>query len=296
MTDLTGERPADVATRHTLVQRRPVAVFLLIAFAVGFPSLSVPLFTGLPDEPFLLVYLYVALLTPALLVSGWADGRGSARRLLSRVLIWRFGFGRWLVIVFAMPVLTLGLATATGSVHTPGDGWLMEIGLYLFSTLIFGALLANLWEETAWGGFVQTRLMADHGLLVGSLLTAPLFAALHIPLYLAGDPTGPELARSLLILFAMAPVYRYLIGMHLLDTRGSILAIGIQHAAWNASGNLESVQGDWQVIVAVLILTVVMAALRRMWHASSRPLGKDAEMAAAAGWTEPPAKSSGVQR
>jgi hypothetical protein len=84
--------------------------------------------------------------------------------------------------------------------------------------------------------------------------------------------------------------------MHLLDTRGSILAIGIQHAAWNASGNLESVQGDWQVIVAVLILTVVMAALRRMLHASSRPLGKDAEMAAAAGWTEPRAKSSGFQR
>ena len=29
-------------------------------------------------------------------------------------------------------------------------------------------------EETAWSGFVKGRLMARHGLLVGSLLMAPL--------------------------------------------------------------------------------------------------------------------------
>ena len=263
MTDLTDNRGPDVAAGGTLAQRRPVAVFLLIAFSIGFPTLSMPLLTGLPDAPFLLVYLYVALLAPALLVTRWADGPGSVRQLLSRALLWRFGVGRWLVVVFAVPVLTIGLGAATGSLRTPGDGWLTEIGLYLFSTLIFGALVANLWEETAWGGFVQTRLMAGHGLLVGSLLTAPFFAAIHIPLYLAGDPTGPELARNLVILFAMAPVYRYLIGMHLLDARGSILAIGIQHAAWNASGKLDSVEGEWQVLVAVVLLTLVMAAVRR---------------------------------
>ena len=263
MTDLTDNRGPDVAGGRTLAQRRPVAIFLLIAFAIGLPTLSMPLLTGLPDTPFLLVYLYVALLGPALLVTRWADGPGSVRQLLSRALIWRFGVGRWLVVVFAVPVLTIGLGAATGSLRTPGDGWLTEIGLYLFSTLIFGALLANLWEETAWGGFVQTRLMATHGLLVGSLITAPFFAALHIPLYLAGDPTGPELARNLVILFAMAPVYRYLIGMHLLDARGSILAIGIQHAAWNASGKLDSVEGEWQALVAVVLLTLVMAAVRR---------------------------------
>jgi membrane protease YdiL (CAAX protease family) len=238
-------------------------MFLLIAFSIGLPTLSVPPLTGLPDTPFLLVYLYVALLGPALLVTRWADGPGSVRQLLSRALIWRFGVGRWLVVVFAVPVLTIGLGAATGSLRTPDDGWLTEISLYLFSTLIFGALLANLWEETAWGGFVQTRLMATHGLLVGSVITAPFFAALHIPLYLAGDPTGPELARNLVILFAMAPVYRYLIGMHLLDARGSILAIGIQHAAWNASGKLDSVEGEWQALVAVVLLTLAMATARR---------------------------------
>ena len=33
--------------------------------------------------------------------------------------------------------------------------------------LVIGAVTANLWEETVWGGFVQGRLMARHGLLVG---------------------------------------------------------------------------------------------------------------------------------
>ena len=42
--------------------------------------------------------------------------------------------------------------------------------------LAVGALTGNLWEETVWGGFVQGRLMARHGLLTGSLLTAlPVF-------------------------------------------------------------------------------------------------------------------------
>ncbi len=43
-----------------------------------------------------------------------------------------------------------------------------------------------------------------------------------------------------------APFYRYLLGMHLLDTGGSVLAIGVQHAAWNAASNIDGVNGGWQ--------------------------------------------------
>jgi len=41
--------------------------------------------------------------------------------------------------------------------------------------------------------------------------------------------------------------------MHLLDTRGSILAAGVQHASWNAAQKLEAVEGgdwDWQMVTA----------------------------------------------
>ncbi len=175
-------------------RRRPLTAFLLLAYGIGWPALMVPVVTDLPAEPFLLVLLFLALLGPALLVTRWVDGPGAIRRLLGRTLLWRFGIGRWAVVLLAMPVLTLGLAAGSGTLESPERGWVIEVGLYLFSTLIFGALVGNLWEETAWGGFVQTRLMARHGLLVGSLLTAPLFAAIHVPLQLGDGASWSESA------------------------------------------------------------------------------------------------------
>ncbi|MGH3337172.1 MAG: CPBP family glutamic-type intramembrane protease [Nocardioides sp.] len=226
-----------------MARRRPLTAFLLLAYGIGWPALMVPVVTDLPEEPFLLVLLFLALLGPALLVTRWTDGPGAIRKLLARTLMWRFGLGRWAVILLAMPVLTLGLAAVSGTLETPERGWGFEVGFYLFSTLVFGALVANLWEETAWGGFVQTRLMARHGLLVGSLLTAPLFAAIHVPLQLGDGASWSESAYGIVVVFATAPFYRYLLGMHLMDTGGSILVIAVQHAAWNASGNLEAGRG-----------------------------------------------------
>ncbi len=282
-TDLvSGEDTA--ARQETLARRRPVATFALMAFAIGLPALSVPAVTDAPSEPFLLVLLFLALLGPALLVTRWADGPGAVRRLLSRVLIWRFGFGRWMVVLFGVPVVTIALAAGTGTLGSPEAGWAAATGWYLLATLVTGALIANLWEETAWGGFVQSRLMARHGLLVGSLLTAPLFALIHVPMYFGEEATGAELARNLAILFLMAPIYRYLLGMHLIDTGGSVLAIGVQHAAWNAALDLDAVDGQWQAVVAVVVLTVLVAVGRRIRPPASRPFGRDAEKAAASRW------------
>lgn len=277
--------------------RRPVTAFVLLAFAIGWPALLVPVVTELPSEPFLLVLLFLALLGPALLVTRIVDGPDGVRKLLGRTLMWRFGVGRWAVVLLAMPVLTLALAASTGTLETPEPGWAFEVGLYLFSTLIFGALVANLWEETAWGGFVQTRLMARHGLLVGSLLTAPLFAAIHVPLQLGDGASWSESAVGILIVFAGAPFYRYLLGMHMMDTGGSLLVIAVQHAAWNASGNLDSVEGEWQVVVAAVLLTFLVAAWRQARPRPDAPRGLAEEKVAAASWIAvDPLRSSGRTR
>ncbi len=274
-----------------------MTAFLLLAYGIGWPALMVPVVTDLPSEPFLLVLLFLALLGPALLVTRLADGPGAIRRLLGRTLIWRFGVGRWAVVLLAMPLLTLALAASTGTLEAPERGWAFEVGFYLFSTLIFGALVANLWEETAWGGFVQTRLMARHGLLVGSLLTAPLFAAIHVPLQLGDGASWSESAFGILIVFGTAPFYRYLLGMHLLDTGGSVLVIAVQHAAWNASGNLDSVEGEWQVVVAALLLTFLVAAWRQARPRPDAPRGLAEEKVAAASWIAvDPLRSSGRTR
>ena len=286
---MTGVTPTARGTRQARdedggARRRPLATFLLIAFPIGWATLAGPaVLTALPGELFLVAFLLFGLLVPTLLVTRWADGPGAVRLLLSRAVRWRFGIGRWAVILFGVPVLTLAIAAVSGSLRTPEQGWLADVGTYLLFTLIVGALLGNVWEETAWGGFVQTRQMARHGLLVGSLLTAPLFAAMHVPMQFYGDWTWSGVGVQLLILFAMAPVYRYLLGMQLLDTGGSVLAIGVLHASWNAAGKLGAVEGTWQVIAAVILLTALVA-LARMSPRSGSVRGRDAERAEAAGW------------
>ena len=54
----------------------------------------------------------------------WAtDRRGGVRQLFAGLLRWRLGW-RYLLLVVAMPVLTVGVAVATGTLHRPADGWI----------------------------------------------------------------------------------------------------------------------------------------------------------------------------
>ena len=267
-----------------LAARHPLAAFLVPALIIGWVAVGVPAALGVDYSPFLLVVVFLGLLAPALLVTRVVDGPSGVRRLLSRAVQWRFSPLRWAVVLLGVPVLTLAFAAASGTLISPEDGWPTMAGWYLFNTLIFGALILNVWEETAWAGFVQTRFQAQRGFLAGVLFTAAFFAAIHLPLYAADAGSWSELGVNLAVLFGLVPVYRWLIGMHLLDTRGSVLAAGVQHASWNASGDLEAVDGAWQPMAAVVLLTVLVALARTASRRRSGAVGGDADRLAAAAW------------
>ena len=112
----------------------------------------------------------LVLLGLAVAITRATDGRGGIRQLFAGLLRWRLGW-RYLLLLLPMPLLTIGVAAATGTFHAPAAGW-VAVGLTYLFFLVLGAVTGNLWEETVWGAFVQGRLMARHGLLVGSLLTA----------------------------------------------------------------------------------------------------------------------------
>lgn len=294
---MTSAAPVPVAAgrRGNLARRHPLTVFLLLAFAIAVPGLVIPHLAGIPLAPFLLLLVFVALLGSSMLVTWLADGPAGVRKLLSRVVQWRFSAWRWAIVLFGVPVLTVALAAVSGTLISPERGWIAEIGWYLFNTLIFGALSLNLWEETAWAGFAQSRWMARHGLLVASLITAVFFAAIHLPLQFEGNPSSSRILASIGVLFLTALFARYLVGMHLLDTGGSILAVGIQHASWNAAQKIGAVQGgdwSWQMVTAVVLLTALLAADRRLRRPKAGPIGPEAEKAAAAQWLAPPAPRS----
>jgi uncharacterized protein len=251
------------AGAHPFARRRPVTTFLIIALGLGLPLLGFAAMAGLAQEPFLLVTCYAGLAGGALLVTRWVEGPGATGRLLRRLLRWRFGPARWLAILLAMPVLTLAVAAATGTLQPPAKGWGYEVAAYVFLVVVFGGVILNLWEELGWTGFVQARLMSRHGLLVGSLLTAVPFAVLHIPRAFTEGWTRSSATIALIAMAGLAPVLRYLLGMLYVDTAGSLLAVGLMHASFNASTALGAVDGGWQYLPALAVLTAAVALARR---------------------------------
>lgn len=83
--------------------------------------------------------------------------------------------------------------------------------------------------------------------------------------------------------------------MHLLDTGGTLLAVAVQHASWNAATNLGVFSGIWQPGAAVVLLTLLVAVGRRFWHRERHPVGRGSEEAAAGKWLARPVVGAAAQ-
>lgn len=250
----------------SLIKDHPVAAFLLIAIPLSWTGQILSLLLLGNILPGILAELLI-LLGTAVLVTGAADGRPAVRELFQRAFRWRVGPGWWAAALLALPVLTVLIALATGTFHQPSSGWASLLGNYLLNTLVIGALLGNIWEELAWTGVVQHRLMDRHGPAVAALLTAIPFALIHLPFAFAdkgfaGTPWA-DVALSWAVLFLFAPFFRSLMGSAYLGTGYSLLIVGVLHASFNASAStkLDVFDGDWQQLAAVIALLGVVAAV-----------------------------------
>jgi len=263
--------PLTLEAMTGFAQRHPIVAFAVGAIAPTWAVQLLFLARGWPLFPAFLLEL-VFLVGSAVVVTARTEGRPGVRNLFAGVLRWRFGLGRLAFVLLAMPASTLLIAAVSGSLRNPDGGWGKEIAGYLFLTLIFGAVLGNVWEETAWAGFAQRRLMDRHGLLVGSVLTAIPFALIHLPMALEGGPGARDLAISWAALILTAPVLRYLLGTVMIDTGGSVLAVAILHASFNSTQQLGALHGQWQIFVALPLLTLLVAVTRGSTTADTRQL------------------------
>lgn len=259
---------------RAVTRRYPVSAFLVMLLGPVLTVSSVVILTGAPfgiAEASILVFLVLA----PIVVTRAIGGDRSLRRLYAGLARWRIGLPRWLFVLAAIPAVGLGLALVSGTLVQPGHGWPRVVLTYL-AILVAGALTGNLWEETAWAGFVQSRLMDRHGLFAGSMLTAVPFAVIHLPLAFQNGLSDTTVRNVLItwgFLIALAPFMRYLIGMLLDDTGGSTLAAGCIHASFNATMALTIFHGSWQALVALVVLTVAMAgwrSRRRLPRSSTR--------------------------
>ena len=247
------------------IVRHPVTAFLVGAYLVGGPLLTVFVTVSLPPPATKLVglaFTYVGLLGSALVVTWVGGGRRAVVSFLSRFVQWRFGVTRWLYVVLALPAMTMTFAALSGTLETPAGGWIALAVNLMLQTFVFGALEVNIAEEGAWSGLVQTRLADKYGVLGGALLTAPAFVAMHLPLQFDPGWTWGSVVLGIVVLIVMSPFFRYLIGETLHATGGSLLAVGILHASFNASGKM-GFPGGWQFLPALFVLALAMGLIRR---------------------------------
>jgi uncharacterized protein len=250
-------------TAMNFAERRPITTYLLLMYPVAWALAGLLFVLRVPVELAIAVANLVGVLGPAVLVSYWIGGPEAVRRLFAGVLHWRVGIGWYVLAIVAMPVLTIAISLVTGTLPHTQVGWLGLCLSYLLSLLIGGAS-TNLWEEVAWAGFVQSRLTARHGLLIGAVATGPLFAAQHLPIIVANGGGLGAMVVLLLALAVLSIFFRYVLGVALLDTGGSLLIVGILHASSDAAGSKFGT--GWQSLVASVVLALALLAYRALRH------------------------------
>jgi membrane protease YdiL (CAAX protease family) len=227
----------------SLVGRRPVVSYLVLAFTIFWASWMPVLIFGAPPRPFSAVGAILGLTLPAFLITAATDGRAGVHDLLRRMLQWRVGIGWYLLAMLAIPIGALLLAPVF--LGQPPLRGLPQNWPLLFTEFVPQLLLAlvtvQLFEELGWAGFVQHRLQIRHGALKASLLVALAFAFLHLPTYLSAPISGASAIRDLSVILIVIPLaicFRILITFAYNRPRFSVLIAAISHASFNEASEI----------------------------------------------------------
>jgi uncharacterized protein len=251
---------------ETLVQGHPLLGFTVPAIAATWAVQLAFLAAGLPLLPALVIEL-VILVTTASTVTRHLTGSPGFRQLFAGALRWRFGLGWYAVVLLAMPLLTLTVAAVTGTLDVARNELAGATVAYFFVAVVYGAFLGNVWEELAWTGFVQSRLMDRHGLFTGSMLTAIPFALIHLPLIFEADglrrTSIADFSLGVLVLAGAAPFLRYLVGLVYLRTGRSLLAVALLHGSFNACASSSLISGGWQYVASIALAAPLAAVAVR---------------------------------
>jgi membrane protease YdiL (CAAX protease family) len=257
------------------VARRPLTGFLVIALGLSWLLFSIPVLASngvipganLPVEVFALGSTLLILLPTALWVTLITDGLTGVRALFARAFRWRFGIGWWLVVLFGLPVIALLLGLIFGgSLHTADLGPML---IKQLGSIVLAVVVINLWEETVWAGFFQTRLEARFNFVMAAVLAALPFAGVHVPLLFLDDQVSPlSVLRGIAGLLILGIAIRLLMGVMLRAALDSVLAVGVLHQIFDASNNngalvdslLDGADAGNMTQLAAVILTILIAA------------------------------------
>ncbi len=291
-TTTENQQAPNSSSLRGVVARHPVVAFLLMAFVFAW-IIMLPLLlsqSGFGVLPFALPWqLFGSLMSifglalPAFLVAAAKDGEAGVRDLLRRVLRWRVGVHWYLLALLGLLLFTLlGAIPFLGAVPLEAltQNWSLLFTVFLPGVLI-PFVLVNLWEETAWTGFMQHTLQQRRSPLLASVMVAPFFALIHMPgFFVAGfisdEKTPLSQFPSVLVQVGVLAVFAIFIRvliMWLYNGSGrSVLIVALFHSSFNMTNGqkltpelLHLSEGLASAIpsVVVMVLAVLLVAFTR---------------------------------
>jgi len=206
-------------------------------------------------------------LLPAVVISSAFSPKKGVREHLSSLVRPKGHPGWYILAVTIIPLLlfmgrainsTIGIDIPEPQYSIEGEGFeivLLLIGLVFVSNLVNSGGAA---EEPGWRGFALRRLQAQLSPLTAGLFLGFMWGLWHIPIMFAQlQVFGPVLVLLQVVQIGIVFTWFYN------RTRGSILAVALLHASWNAGvGFIPRTHAFYALMVGVLIM---MLYCDRMW-------------------------------
>jgi uncharacterized protein len=283
------EQSSATASVKRWIADHPAAAFLLMLYPLEW-ILFVPTLLGMSgfgvipvDIPYMVPLGLIALtglLGLNFLVTRIADGKAGTRALRRHYLHFRVAPQWYLGAIFGPPVMLLmaGLLTHGTGVLTPIAHNVAKIPTVYLLALLPTVVFANFWEEGAWTAFMTSRLQKRIGPVWASLLVAPCFGFVHIPLLFVlgglmstGRPTVAQYPFYLFVLLiGFSAQVRILCTWFFNSTGGSVPITALFHGAMDVTvsaavlSTFYPLLGDGSVLyIGFAVIAVALIALTR---------------------------------
>mgnify|MGYP000250597655 CR=1 FL=1 len=245
-------------------------IFLVIGGPGGIP--------GTPDQfqrllPFVVLAMLAGPSIAGLILTGLVEGRLGFRKLLSRLLQWQVGAYWYAFAVLTAPLVMMVIPLTLSSLLpelVPGIITKSDRSSLLLMGITAG-LMAGIFEELGWTGFVIPRLRLRYGVFTTGLIVGSLWGAWHILVnfWSSGSSSGvlslDLLLHSVIFSMGILPAYRVLM-VWVYDHTGSLLMSMLMHLSLTASNVIlvplvitGFIGLTWSVVIAAMLWLIVMA-------------------------------------
>jgi membrane protease YdiL (CAAX protease family) len=248
--------------------RRPVAFF--VSWLVAFINLLffASLMNGLPVNPALVAVGAFLALLPAFVISSIFSKTKSVRDHISTLIKPR-GNPVWyaLALVGVPAVLFLGMTVTRAVGKTvPEAGYTLKgEGLLLGIAMITLVLLTHLInsggvaEEPGWRGFALKYMQKKYSPLAAGVVIGFLWGLWHVPVMLnQAKEFGPAMVVLQVVTIGIVFTWFYN------RTQGSLLAVVLLHASWNAGVSFLPRTEAFHLMMAGIVAVMILSD--RMWR------------------------------